>query len=61
MNRAGQITKIEPAAGIPGGEVAIECVGLDGLSPQNAPFGLVRNKPRWWRCPPNEYWRLFRR
>src|ERR1700694_3041183 len=33
MNRAGQITTIEPAAGIPGGEVAIECEGFDTSEP----------------------------
>lgn len=33
MNKAGLITSIEPAAGIPGGEVAIECVGLDTTEP----------------------------
>ena len=33
MNRAGQITSIEPAAGIPGGEVAIECVQFDTSEP----------------------------
>jgi sugar lactone lactonase YvrE len=33
MNKAGLITSIEPAAGIPGGEVSIECVGLDTSEP----------------------------
>ncbi|HXM34880.1 MAG TPA: hypothetical protein VN920_06825 [Pyrinomonadaceae bacterium] len=33
MNKAGQITSIVPAAGIPGGEVAIECVGFDTSEP----------------------------
>jgi len=33
MNRAGQITRIEPAAGIPGGEVAIECAEFDTTEP----------------------------
>jgi sugar lactone lactonase YvrE len=33
MNKAGLITSIEPAAGIPGGEVAIECVGFDTSEP----------------------------
>lgn len=33
MNRAGQITSIYPAAGIPGGEVAIECVEFDTGEP----------------------------
>lgn len=33
MNRAGQITSINPGAGIPGGEVAIECVGFDTTEP----------------------------
>ena len=33
MNRAGQITTIEPAAGIPAGEVAIECEGFDTSEP----------------------------
>lgn len=29
LNKAGQITSINPTAGIPGGEVMIDCVGLD--------------------------------
>jgi sugar lactone lactonase YvrE len=29
MTRAGRIVRVDPAAGIPGGEVAIECAGLD--------------------------------
>jgi sugar lactone lactonase YvrE len=33
MNRAGLITSIEPAAGIPGGEVVIECARLDTSEP----------------------------
>jgi sugar lactone lactonase YvrE len=33
MNRAGEITQISPAAGIPGGEVAIECAGFDTSDP----------------------------
>ena len=33
MNKAGQILRIDPAAGIPGGEVVIECVGLDTGEP----------------------------
>src|SRR6266436_5443006 len=33
MNRAGQITRIDPAAGIPGGEIMIECTGLDPTEP----------------------------
>src|ERR1700682_1744748 len=33
MSKAGQITSIVPAAGIPGGEVAIECVGFDTSEP----------------------------
>jgi sugar lactone lactonase YvrE len=33
VNKAGLITSIEPAAGIPGGEVAIECVGFDTSEP----------------------------
>jgi len=28
MSNAGNVTKLEPAAGIPGGEVAVECSGL---------------------------------
>jgi len=33
MNRAGEITGINPAAGIPGGEVSIECAGFDTKEP----------------------------
>lgn len=33
MNRAGQILRIDPAAGIPGGEIKIECAGLDTSEP----------------------------
>jgi sugar lactone lactonase YvrE len=33
VNKAGQILRIEPGAGIPGGEVTIECVGLDTSEP----------------------------
>jgi sugar lactone lactonase YvrE len=33
MNRAGQIVRVEPAAGIAGGEVVIECAGLDTSEP----------------------------
>jgi len=29
MTRAGRIVRVDPAAGIPGGEVSIECAGLD--------------------------------
>jgi sugar lactone lactonase YvrE len=29
MSRAGRIVRVDPAAGIPGGEVVIECDGLD--------------------------------
>ncbi|MBA3805329.1 MAG: gluconolaconase [Acidobacteria bacterium] len=29
MNRAGRIVRVDPAAGIPGGEVVIECADLD--------------------------------
>jgi hypothetical protein len=33
MNKAGQIVRIDPAAGIPGGEVAIDCAGFDTSDP----------------------------
>jgi len=33
MNRAGKIVRIDPAAGIPFGEVAIECASLDTSDP----------------------------
>jgi sugar lactone lactonase YvrE len=33
MNRAGKIVRIDPAAGIPFGEVAIECAGFDTSDP----------------------------
>jgi sugar lactone lactonase YvrE len=33
MNSAGQIVRIDPAAGIPGGEVAVECAGFDTSNP----------------------------
>jgi len=33
MNQAGQIQGISPGAGIPGGEVAIDCSGLDTSDP----------------------------
>ncbi|MCU1266650.1 MAG: hypothetical protein JWM21_2968 [Acidobacteria bacterium] len=33
LNKAGRILRIEPGAGIPGGEVVIECVGLDTSEP----------------------------
>jgi sugar lactone lactonase YvrE len=33
MNKAGQIVRVDPAAGIPGGEVAIECAGFDTSDP----------------------------
>ncbi len=33
MTKAGQILKIHPAAGVPGGEVMIDCVGLDVSEP----------------------------
>ena len=33
MNRAGQITRISPGAGIAGGEVVIDCIGLDTTDP----------------------------
>lgn len=33
MNKAGQIVRIDPGAGIPGGEVMIECAGLDTGEP----------------------------
>ena len=36
MSRAGKIVGIKPPAGIPGGEVAIECVGFNTSEP--------------WRC-----------
>lgn len=36
MNKAGKIVGVNPAAGIPAGEVAIECVGFDTSEP--------------WRC-----------
>jgi len=29
MSRAGRIVRVDPAAGIPGGEVSVECDGLD--------------------------------
>jgi sugar lactone lactonase YvrE len=33
MTKAGKINRIQPAAGIPGGEIAIECEGLDTSEP----------------------------
>jgi sugar lactone lactonase YvrE len=33
MNKAGKINRIAPAAGIPGGEITIECEGLDTSEP----------------------------
>src|SRR5258706_16012037 len=33
MNKAGNIIRIAPVAGIPGGEIAIECEGLDTSEP----------------------------
>jgi hypothetical protein len=33
MNQAGEILRIDPAAGIPGGEVAIDCAGFDTSDP----------------------------
>jgi len=33
MNKAGQIVRIDPAAAIPGGEIKIECTGLDTSEP----------------------------
>ena len=36
MSRAGQILRLDPAAGIPGGEVAIECAGFDMSEPSQS-------------------------
>ena len=33
MNRAGKIVKVDPGAGIPGGEILIDCVALDATEP----------------------------
>ncbi len=44
MNRAGQIVRIDPAAGIPGGEVAIECAGFDTSEPTECAVWFDRER-----------------
>ena len=48
MKRSGRITKVNPAAGIPGGEVMIDCVGFDTSEPSECAVWFGDERAGLW-------------